>query len=155
MTRAIIVCLLGLNGMMPGMAQTKELDPVDRLIVSTRAEFDMAAGTAVVVVQGDRVVYEGYFGFADVAERMPVTDQTVFYIASLTKPFFALATLLEIDDGRLSADDKLAAAGERRLEAARRVQETVNEAVRALHALLDEEQREDLADLIRTGGLRL
>jgi len=67
----------------------------------------------------------------------------------------ASGELADALEGEELAAEKLSAAGERRLEAARRVQETVAEAVRALHALLDEEQREGLADLIRTGGLRL
>ncbi len=52
-------------------------------------------------------------------------------------------------------EDRLRAAGERRINAGRRVQEAVARAMGELHELLDEDQREDLAGLIRTGALRL
>ena len=42
-----------------------------------------------------------------------------------------------------------------RVEAAKRVQEAVARALRELHELLEAEQREELASLIRSGALRL
>ncbi len=47
------------------------------------------------------------------------------------------------------------AAGQQRVDAAKRVQEVVSSALRELHELLDEEQRLELASLIRTGAVRL
>lgn len=58
-------------------------------------------GTAIAVVKDGRVVYEGYFGYADIGRRTPVTRDTVFYIASATKPIFALNALLDEAAGRL------------------------------------------------------
>lgn len=51
-------------------------------------------GTAVAVVKDGKVVYEGYFGRADIAGNVPVDRDTAFYIASATKPFVALHALL-------------------------------------------------------------
>ncbi len=50
---------------------------------------------------------------------------------------------------------QLDAAAERRLAAARRVQEAVSQALRDLHRLLTPEQREELASLLRAGAIRL
>ncbi len=52
-------------------------------------------------------------------------------------------------------EDAVNAAGQARVDAARRVQDVVSAALRELHELLDEEQREELASLIRTGTIRL
>lgn len=46
-------------------------------------------------------------------------------------------------------------AAQRRVEAARSVQDVVSAALGELHELLDEEQREELADLIRAGAVKL
>lgn len=46
------------------------------------------------MVKDRRVVYESYFGYAGIARRRPVDRDTAFYIASVTKPFFALNALL-------------------------------------------------------------
>jgi CubicO group peptidase (beta-lactamase class C family) len=56
----------------------------------------VAPGVAVVVVKDSRVILSKGFGYADVEAKRPVSPQTVFYIASSAKPFFALtATLLD------------------------------------------------------------
>ena len=47
------------------------------------------------------------------------------------------------------------AAGELRAAAARRVEGAVGKALEELHALLDPEQRSQLAELIRTGAIRI
>ena len=67
------------------------------------------AGTAVIVVKDGKIAYQGYFGFADIAAKTPVDAETVFYIASATKPFFALNALLAQDAGRLDTGTTLQA----------------------------------------------
>ncbi|MEM0964305.1 MAG: serine hydrolase domain-containing protein, partial [Bacteroidota bacterium] len=42
---------------------------------------------AVLVAEGDRVLYEGGFGFADHAWEIPNTPDTRFRVASTTKQF--------------------------------------------------------------------
>jgi CubicO group peptidase (beta-lactamase class C family) len=58
-------------------------------------------GTAVAVVKNGRILYAGNFGLADIASATPVTADTRFYIASLTKPLFALDVLLQQQRGQL------------------------------------------------------
>ena len=67
-----------------------------------------APGIALAVVSHGQVVYEGGFGFADVASRVPVTAATRFAIGSLTKQLTAAAIQLLADRGKLSLDDPLA-----------------------------------------------
>lgn len=52
-------------------------------------------------------------------------------------------------------DGAAEAAGQRRIDAAASVQKVVARSLRELHELLDGEQREELAALIRTGAVRL
>jgi Spy/CpxP family protein refolding chaperone len=61
-----------------------------------------------------------------------------------------LADAFEGEFGQTQAE----AAGEQRGAATRRVQEAVAKALEELHALLEPEQRRELAELIRTGGIR-
>lgn len=51
----------------------------------------------------------GYYGVADPATGTPVTERTVFDIASLSKQFTATAILALQDDGRLDAGDSIGA----------------------------------------------
>ncbi len=66
------------------------------------------SGTAVAVVKDNQVVYEGYFGYADIANKTPVDANTVFYIASMTKPFYALLALLQEHKQQLDTNWTLA-----------------------------------------------
>lgn len=65
------------------------------------------SGTAVAVVKDGKVIYEGYFGFSDINGRKPLTRDTSFYIASTTKPFLALNTLLKEGAGQLDTETSL------------------------------------------------
>jgi len=66
-------------------------------------------GTAVAVVKNGKVIYEGYFGYADIDGKVPVNRNTSFYIASTTKPFLALNTLLAESGGKLDTNTSLQA----------------------------------------------
>ena len=60
-----------------------------------------------VVIDGDIVLMKG-FGVRERATNAPVTPDTVFRIASMTKSFTALAILKLRDEGKLSLDDPVA-----------------------------------------------
>lgn len=62
-------------------------------------------GIAVVVVDGDEVVYAKGFGFRNSAKHLPVTPETVFGIASVTKSFTALAIMQLVERGKIRLDD--------------------------------------------------
>ncbi|MGZ5202114.1 MAG: serine hydrolase domain-containing protein [Telluria sp.] len=62
-------------------------------------------GAAVEVVKDGKVVYRRAFGMADIEQARRITPATTFHVASLTKQFTAFATLLLVQDGKLSLDD--------------------------------------------------
>ena len=63
-----------------------------------------APGMSVVVVVDTAIYYIGGFGDADVATGRKVTPETIFYIASSTKSFTALATALLDREGVVALD---------------------------------------------------
>ena len=71
------------------------------------AERNAVAGLATAVVIDDKVVFEHTIGYADAATQQPVTPDTVFRLASLSKAFATAVTGLLVDDGKLSWDTKL------------------------------------------------
>ncbi|WP_426688153.1 serine hydrolase domain-containing protein [Rhodanobacter ginsengiterrae] len=82
-------------------ASTPDFHALTKLIQQTKDATAYPSGTAVAVVKDGEVIYQGYFGFADMQARTPVTRDTVFYIASDTKPFFALNVLMKEAAGQL------------------------------------------------------
>src|SRR5438045_314603 len=65
-------------------------------------------GASVTVVHNGQVVASRSYGLADVEARVPITEQTNFRLASLTKQFTATAILLLVKDAKLRLDDRVA-----------------------------------------------
>ncbi len=77
---------------------------IDRLFTAYAREAHVPGMAWGVVVDGV-LVHRGTFGVQDVDTKRPVTPDTVFRIASMTKSFTAAAILVLRDDGKLALDD--------------------------------------------------
>ncbi len=66
-----------------------------------------APGTAVSVVLGDQMLLQSGYGLADVELGMPVTAESVFGIASLTKQFTSAAIMKLVEAGKVSLTDSV------------------------------------------------
>ncbi len=62
-------------------------------------------GAVTLVVSKDKVLHLQCTGSADVASHRPMTPDTLFWIASMTKPVTAVAVLMLQDEGRLNVAD--------------------------------------------------
>lgn len=69
---------------------------------------DKVPGAAIAILHGDSLLYQHSYGLSNLELNTPVTNATVFELASVTKQMTAalLATLAY--EGRLSLDDKIA-----------------------------------------------
>ena len=63
-----------------------------------------AAGVTIAVVEKNKVVYTGGFGFRDVDKKLPVTENTQFAIGSCTKAFTASMLGMLVKEGKLDLD---------------------------------------------------
>jgi len=61
-------------------------------------------GVALAVVKGDEVIHQAVFGLRDVENQLPLTADTRFAMASVTKSFTALSAALLVDEGKLDWD---------------------------------------------------
>jgi CubicO group peptidase (beta-lactamase class C family) len=66
------------------------------------------AGAALLIRRAGEIIVQACFGYADLAKQEPVTERSVFRLASMTKPIAAAAIMLLADQGRLHLDDALA-----------------------------------------------
>lgn len=88
-----------------GQIQTSELIGVENEIIKLMERYD-AAGVSVAVVKDQDVIYSKGFGFRDLEKRLPVDDNTIFHIASMTKAFTgSLLGILE-SENQLSLKDR-------------------------------------------------
>jgi len=65
-------------------------------------------GIVALVTDNREVVYENAFGLRDTAHDEAMTTDTIFRIASMTKPVAATIIMMLVDEGRLSLDDPIA-----------------------------------------------
>jgi len=65
-------------------------------------------GASLLVIRDGRVTYAKGYGLADLARRTPVTPETNFRLASLSKQFTATAIMIQVADGTLRYDDSVA-----------------------------------------------
>src|SRR6478736_196546 len=66
------------------------------------------AGAITVVVTKDKTIHFETTGFADVATKRPMMPDTLFWIASMTKPVTGTAILMLQDEGKLNVNDPVA-----------------------------------------------
>ena len=61
------------------------------------------SGAVTVVLAKDKVLHLQSTGLADVATKRPMTPDTIFWIASMTKPITGTAVLMLQDEGKLDS----------------------------------------------------
>jgi CubicO group peptidase (beta-lactamase class C family) len=62
-------------------------------------------GAQVAIVKGRQIVALRTYGLANVADHLPVTNQTAFSIASITKAFAGVAAMQLVEQGKLDLSD--------------------------------------------------
>lgn len=83
--------------------------PLDRVDKACAELFPAGEpGAAVLIMQGDSVVFDKGYGVADLGTMAPIDGDTRFNIASVSKQFTAVAVLQLAAEGRLSLDDSVA-----------------------------------------------
>jgi len=62
-------------------------------------------GVVALVVNRDRVLYQGAFGVTDSASGRELKSDALFRIASMTKPVTSVALMQLVEQGRIGLDD--------------------------------------------------
>lgn len=78
-------------------------DAIDELFAAYAQ--GMQPGVAVAVIHNGKLAIERTYGYADIDARTPITADTAFDLASVSKQFGAMAIMLLEEDGKLSYDD--------------------------------------------------
>jgi len=62
----------------------------------------------VLIAQSGNILFENSYGYSDFKKRKPLTKDSVFQLASVSKQFTAMAVMMLHDEGKLSFDDPVA-----------------------------------------------
>src|SRR5438046_231684 len=92
---------------LPAFADGPKLPGIGAAVQEMIAKNEIA-GAVTVVVTKDKLLHLESTGFADVAAKKPMTPDTLFWIASMTKPITGTAILMLQDEGKLNVADPVA-----------------------------------------------
>jgi CubicO group peptidase (beta-lactamase class C family) len=67
-------------------------------------EFYQVPGVSIAVIKDSEVLWSKTYGFADRDSKTPVRSNTLFQVASMSKPVSAYAALKEVELGKLASD---------------------------------------------------
>ena len=85
----------------PGLLAPGAID----LFLKAGALLGLQSGYVAMFARNGQVVYGATAGYADIASGTPMTLDTKFRIASMTKPVTATAAMILVEEGRLRLDD--------------------------------------------------
>jgi D-alanyl-D-alanine carboxypeptidase len=107
-----VVCICVLFGCErdPDPSQENQFSSLDAKIDGILKAFDIP-GVQIAIMRNERLVYQGTYGFADKESKLPVSNESVFRIASVSKPITAIGIYKLAQDGLLALDDKVFGEG--------------------------------------------
>jgi CubicO group peptidase (beta-lactamase class C family) len=81
------------------------LDRVENHLKQRYIDAGRFPGTQLLVYRRGKVVHSAVQGFADLERKVPVKDDTIFRIYSMTKPLTSVAFMMLIEEGRVALDE--------------------------------------------------
>jgi CubicO group peptidase (beta-lactamase class C family) len=67
--------------------------------------YKLAGYIAIVADKNGKVHYQNIVGYADVEAKKPISQDNVFWIASMSKMFVGASIMMLVDEGKVSLDD--------------------------------------------------
>jgi CubicO group peptidase (beta-lactamase class C family) len=92
------------NGLLPAVV-IKGQPPQSSTTIADRMAYHKVPGVSVAFFDHGQILWTRAYGLADVAAKRPVTPDTLFQAASISKPVSALAALRLVQDGKLTLDE--------------------------------------------------
>lgn len=67
--------------------------------------YKMAGIIGLIADKNGKVVYKNLMGYADVEAKKPISEDNIFWVASMTKMFAGASIMMLVDEGKVSLDD--------------------------------------------------
>ena len=98
-----VLLLAPLHASAASLSDSAEIDAyLEQTIATTKIP-----GVVAMVADGDHVLYSGAFGSRDVAHHTAVTVDSIFRLASMTKPVTSVAVMMLVEKGSIALDDPI------------------------------------------------
>ena len=103
----VVVSIGMMIAALAGTAQAQNSSGTAAIDASLRGAVERkdVPGVVALITDRQRVLYQGAFGVADVSTGRALNTDSMFRIASMTKPITSLALMQLVEQGRLGLDD--------------------------------------------------
>jgi CubicO group peptidase (beta-lactamase class C family) len=71
-------------------------------------QYKFAGVVGIIADRNGKVHYKNLMGYADIEARKPISEDNVFWIASMSKMFAGASIMMLVDEGKVSLDDPVA-----------------------------------------------
>lgn len=76
-------------------------------VIQLRNETSNSAGLAIAITTKEQILYARTFGYSDIENKVEADLNTLFHIASVSKPFTAMGIAKLVEQGKLTLDDPI------------------------------------------------
>ena len=104
--QCLLITALATEGLVPVFAggSPKSINPIDQ-VLREAVDQKKLPGIVAMIAVADRVTYQGAFGERNVIKNIPMTVDSIFRIASMTKPVTSVAIMQLVESGRVKLDE--------------------------------------------------
>ena len=85
----------------------KELKTEIETYLKEQIQIQQIPGLALGVIKNGKIIYEGYFGQADIENNTPVNENTLFPVYSITKLIVSTGVFQLIEQNKISLEDDI------------------------------------------------
>lgn len=103
LTRQVAPVLLAGNPESVGMS-SERLGRIDG-VIQDYIQKNRFPGVTAIIVRNGKIVYHKAFGLSDIENKVPMTEESIFRIASMTKAITSLAVMMLYEEGKIMLDD--------------------------------------------------
>ncbi len=92
----------------PALAQQNQFSTINAKLdsfIHVQMKKKGIAGLSVAVIQAGEIIHARGYGYASLEHKVPATAETVYLMASVTKTFVAVATMMLVERGKITLDD--------------------------------------------------
>src|SRR5499427_4372206 len=104
----LLQAVLGLTASFAGESEPPASPEVTSAMQPYLDSYKLAGVIGVIADRSGRVHYKNLLGYADVEAKKPISEDNVFWIASMTKMFAGASVMMLADEGKVSLDDPVA-----------------------------------------------
>lgn len=102
----MFICLLFTSSISSASnSQGYSINDLESFIKNIESEQEGVQGGAVAIIINEKIVYKKSFGFKDIGRTLPIDDDTLFALASISKPIISTAIGLMVLQGQVSFND--------------------------------------------------